>query len=135
MACRARLRRFSIALSGFLIANALGALMCACARVEPLPTQTGPAAQPAGLPPDVEKLRGLTAPELARFLGEPDFVRQEPPAVVWQYRGTDCVLDLFLYSSADDLRVAYAETRDRGAARVSQSECYADLVAARARPL
>ncbi|HXP75395.1 MAG TPA: hypothetical protein VN823_14725 [Stellaceae bacterium] len=77
----------------------------------------------------------MTAPELARLLGEPDFVRQEPPAVVWQYRGTDCVLDLFLYRSADDLRVAYAETRDRGAARIPQSECYADLVAARARPL
>jgi len=55
--------------------------------------------------------------------------------VVWQYRGTDCVLDLFLYRNADELRVAYAETHERGLVRVSQSDCYTDLIATRGRPL
>src|SRR5262249_51248319 len=128
MACRARQRRSSISLVGFFIVIALGA----CARVELVPPERAP---PSGLPTDVEGLRGLTAVELARLLGEPDFLREEPPAVVWQYRGANCVLDLFFYRSADELRVAYAETHDRGVVRVSQSDCYADLVAGRARPL
>jgi hypothetical protein len=127
MACHAWQRRSSISLAEFFMVVALGA----CARVEAVPPERAP---PAGLPTDVEGLRGLTAVELARLLGEPDFMRQEPPAVVWQYRGATCVLDLFFYRSADELRVAYAETHDRGLVRISQSECYADLVASRARP-
>jgi hypothetical protein len=90
---------------------------------------------PADLPADVEQLRGHAAADLARRLGESDFVRQEPLAVIWQYRSADCVLDLFLDRDGDQLRVAYAEARDRDLDRVSQSDCYADLVARRARPL
>jgi hypothetical protein len=90
-------------------------------------------APPASL--NIEKLRGLTAAQLAQHLGEPDFVRPEPPAMVWQYRGSECVLDIFLYRGADEFRVAYAETRDRGPVRVSQPDCYADLMASRVRPL
>lgn len=133
MACRARPLRFSVGFAAFLIIVA-PALMGACARVEPHSEQAT-AKPPARLPADVEQLRGLSAPELARILGEPDFVREEPPAVIWQYRGAGCVLDLFFYRGGDELRVAYAEARDRGLIRVSQSDCYADLVAGRARPL
>ncbi|HKX09569.1 MAG TPA: hypothetical protein VJN67_15325, partial [Stellaceae bacterium] len=81
------------------------------------------------------QLRGYPAADLARRLGEPDFVREEPPAVIWQYRSADCVLDLFLYRDGDELRVTYAEARDRELIRVPQSDCYAGLVARRARPL
>ena len=112
------------------------ALAGGCAPAAPPPDQaTTPATLPPGLPADVEQLRGLPAPELARLLGTPDFVREEPPAVVWQYRGAECVLDLFFYRGGDELRVAYADAHDRGVIRVSQSDCYADLAARRARPL
>jgi hypothetical protein len=129
MACRGRPHRSSAA---FLMLFA-PALIGACARVEPASSQTPPP-QPGGLPSGIEKLRGLPGGELARLLGEPDFVRDEPPAVIWQYRGTDCVLDLFLYRNGDALRVADVETHDRGPIRVSQSDCYADVVASRAQP-
>jgi len=133
MACRTRPRRRSTALSRIWFATTLGVLISACAS-PPIASSSSASAQTANLPPDVERLRGLSAADLARLLGEPEFVRHEPPAVIWQYRSAECVLDLFLYRSADELRVAYAETHDRGVIRVSQSDCYADLIAGRARP-
>jgi hypothetical protein len=132
MACRTRPRRRSTALSRIWFATTFGVLISACT----LPPIAGSSSAPgANLPPDVERLRGLSAADLERLLGEPEFVRQEPPAVIWQYRSAECVLDLFLYRSADELRVAYAEAHDRGVVRVSQSDCYAGLIASRARPL
>jgi len=132
MACRTRPRRRSTALSRIWLTTALGALIGACASPPIAGFSSAPA---ANLPPDVERLRGLSAADLERLLGEPEFVRQEPPAVIWQYRSAECVLDLILYRSADVLRVAYAEAHDRGVVRVSQSDCYAGLIASRARPL
>ena len=129
MARRARPLRASVAALPFLLA-----LLPACARVEPA-SLAAPSIGPAGLPPDTDQLRGYPAADLARRLGAPDFVREEPPAVIWQYRSADCVLDLFLYRNGDELRVAYAEARDRGLIRISQPDCYAGLVARRARPL
>ncbi len=135
MACLARPRPLPVALAGFFTLIALGALVGACARTEPAAPGPTPTVQPVSVPPDIEKLRGLSAADLVTLLGTPDFVRHDPPAEVWQYRGTDCVLDLFLYKSAGAFHVAYAEMRDRGLIRVSQSDCYADLIAGRARPL
>ena len=130
MARRLRPLRSSIAVLAFLLVQA-PILIAACARIEPI----GAPSRPAGLPRDVEELRGLEASELAHRLGEPDFLREEPPAVLWQYRSEDCVLDLFLYRSGDALVVAYAETHERELVRVAQSDCYAEIVARRARPL
>jgi hypothetical protein len=129
MAGRPRPLRCSVAVLACLLVEA-PALIAACARIEPVKARV----LPTGLPPDVEELRGLDASELARRLGEPDFLREEPPAVIWQYRNDDCVLDLFLYRSGDSLQVAYAETHDREPVRVAQSDCYAEIVARRARP-
>ncbi len=133
MARRARPLRSFVAFVSFLMAVAPAALG-ACARVQPV-VPRAPPAPPADLPSDVEQLRGFPAAELARRLGEPDFVREEPPAVVWQYRSEDCVLDLFFYRSGDELLLAHAETRDREVAGASASDCYAEVVARRARPL
>jgi hypothetical protein len=130
MARRMRPLQSSVAVLALLFVQTL-VLLAACAQPEPVVTR----APPAGLPSDVERLRGFTAAELARRLGEPDFVRREPPAVIWQYRSEDCVLELFLYEGGDALLVAYAETHDRELARAAQSDCYAEIVARRARPL
>ncbi len=129
MARRPRLR-FSIAAGSFFLTVTLG-LISACARVEPVAIPPAP----AGFPTNVEQLRGLAAAALTRRLGEPDFVRVEPPGVIWQYRSDDCVLELILYPSGDQLLVAYAEARDRELTRAGEPGCYAEIVALRARPL
>lgn len=92
----------------------------------------GRASAPAG-PPDLKRLSGLSDKEVQRVLGEPDFRREEPPAQIWQYRSSECVLDLFLYDDTGQYRVAYAETHDRGFTRISQTNCYAGLVNSRSR--
>ena len=82
---------------------------------------------PAGT--EFKELTGFDQKSLRRLLGAPDLRRHEATAEIWQYRSADCVLDLFLYRSSGRYRVAYAETHSRGAAAVSQSSCYAGLLA------
>lgn len=72
---------------------------------------------------DMRQLRGLSAAELVARFGEPDFRRAEPPAELWQYRGADCVLDLFLYDQAGSERVVYSEARDRSLVRAGVGQC------------
>ena len=72
---------------------------------EPVPAEggAGPALAAAAPDPmvavdaDPERLIGLTVAEAAELLGRPGLVRREPPAEVWQYAGSECVLHLFLY--------------------------------------
>lgn len=40
---------------------------------------------------------GGSEAEVTRLLGEPGTVRNEPPAMVWQYAAGDCKLDVFFY--------------------------------------
>ena len=79
--------------------------------------------RPAALAP----LDGLGGAELARRLGEPDFLRREPPAEILQYRGSTCVLDVFLYGDGGAPRVVYAEARPRGVVGGSAESCLAAL--------
>lgn len=123
----------------FVVASA--ALVAACAAPpapsqlsDPLPKDAPVSLAVAGTQPpaaasEFKQLNGLSEAELRHLLGEPDFRRHEAPAEIWQYRGADCILDLFLYRSAGKYRVAYAETHDRGVISVSQSSCYAGLAA------
>jgi hypothetical protein len=66
--------------------------------------------------PEISRLTGLKASELVALVGEPDFRRNDPPAQLWQYRSTGCVLDVYLYREGDGYRVARVESRDRSLA-------------------
>ena len=123
-----------------LLSAAMGAaLLAACAAAPaPSPSAALPENAPVSLavagsrPPagaEFKQLAGLSGTELRRLLGVPDFRRHEAPAEIWQYRGADCVLSLFLYRNGGQYRVAYAEILDRETARVSPSSCYDGLLA------
>lgn len=81
---------------------------------------TGPelAALPAALPAkpaidhDPKALIGLDRGGLSELLGQPRRVRREQPAEIWQYVGSDCVFDVFLYEESGAYRVIHAEARD-----------------------
>ncbi|MGB8842788.1 MAG: hypothetical protein WCC64_17170 [Aliidongia sp.] len=68
-------------------------------------------------------LETLSPPALIARLGEPDFTRRDPPAEIWQYRGTNCVLDLFLYPEDGELHVLHAVTRARDRVRAPENSC------------
>jgi hypothetical protein len=87
-------------------------------------------------PADDEDVMGLSPDELQSLLGQPQMVRDETGAEVWQYRTQACVLDLYLYpqeaqGGAASLRVAYLEARDRSAANFAAARCVTALMAER----
>ncbi len=124
-----------------LLSAVMGAALLAACAPSPAPTSpstTLPASAPVALavvgprPPagaEFKQLAGRSGTELRRLLGAPDFRRHEAPAEIWQYRGADCVLSLFLYRKSGQYRVAYAEILDRDAAGMSPSSCYDGLLA------
>ena len=92
-------------------------LLGACAEI-PKPVASAPdsgQAEIVSIPPapaDTASLIGRGAREVAELLGEPGFKRRDPPAELWQYRSTHCVLDLFLYADKGGApTVAHAEVR------------------------
>jgi hypothetical protein len=68
-------------------------------------------------------LRTLSTKALIARLGTPDFTRDDPPAQIWQYRGTSCVLDVFLYPEDGEMKVMHAATRDRDRLQAPENGC------------
>lgn len=100
------------------------------------PAATVPAAQPqvAALPPiddDPARLVGLDRAGLSALLGEPNLVRKDAPAEIWQYLGDDCVFDVVLYQRGGDYAVSYLEARDAAAAVQPAQPCLNALLRAR----
>jgi len=102
-----------------VLAAALGLAACAetaAGTPEEDPAQLAPYNAMALLPPppevDPDELLGLSADDVTARLGRPTLVRRERGVEIWQYRQTDCVLDLFLYGTAR--QVEHVDLRDRG---------------------
>lgn len=72
--------------------------------VPPRPSVVKPALEP-------QALVGLGEDDVNRLLGKPGELRNDPPAMVWQYVAGDCRLDLFFYldlKSQDFRALAYS---------------------------
>ena len=69
------------------------------------PPLAEPLAKPLAAPkpiievPAQSSLMGASPNELTALFGTPSFVRDDPPAQLWQYKSTDCILDLYLYEN------------------------------------
>jgi hypothetical protein len=77
---------------------------------------------------DPRTLVGLTGSEVSGLLGRPGFVRRDAPAEIWQYRGADCVLDVFLYTETGGIRVKHVELRPRQPTRPTSPTCFAGMI-------
>ena len=93
------------------------------------PATPEPAPEPE-IDDDPEQLMGLVGDALADLLGEPGFRREDADAQVWQYRGLDCLLDVYLYRDGEEMphRVTYYEFRGDGGGR----PCLRNLLLAQA---
>lgn len=88
---------------------------------------------PRGLAP--QELVGRQASDLRRLLGEPDLIRREVGAEVWQYPAPGCVLFLYLYDNGKGAReVTYLEARAKTRGPVPTAACIAETVRARTPP-
>ena len=75
-------------------------------------------------------LVGKSEADVSSLLGRPGFTRTDGPAQVWQYSGSRCVLDVFMYQSAGGYTVEYTELRRRGSiGGVEDPACLADALA------
>jgi hypothetical protein len=92
---------------------------------------TAPQQQPATFWQTADKLMGLAAEELQAALGKPARIRDEEDGRIYQYIGSDCVLDLFLYpeAAAGAYRVSYAEARSVRAEKKPVDTCLKSLPA------
>ncbi|WP_142849173.1 hypothetical protein [Telmatospirillum sp. J64-1] len=91
-------------------------LPSAPAREGTQPQQSAVPAQPAGalhrlLAEQPGRLQGLSAAEIVSVLGEPQLLRRDAPAQIWQYHGETCILDLFFYEDDGEIQVAHAAVR------------------------
>lgn len=93
-------------------------------------TPPGPPSPAVPQPPsDIRnRLMGMTAAGVRNLLGAPNFVRRDPPAAIWQYRMTECVVDLFLYDDAKRQVVRHVETRVRSVTAVPRNVCFDELL-------
>lgn len=62
---------------------------------------------------DPAALKGRKAESVTAILGDPDLLRRDAPAELWQYAGDSCVLTVILYRKGDGMAVEHVETRDR----------------------
>jgi hypothetical protein len=87
-------------------------------------------AQPAAaIPKDTASFIGLDDGALSRTLGQPQQVRKDAPAEIWQYAGANCVVDFYLYTGdSGGLAVAYMEARDRAAEATPADRCVRSLL-------
>jgi len=103
-----------------------------------IPEVAQPDPATAALPPepiindDPQQLMGLDPSALRALLGEPELVRREAPAEIWQYRNESCVFDVFLYDTTGQRKVTYIEARDGAALQIETRACLNSLL--RARP-
>jgi len=80
----------------------------------PAPTAPAPRMPPSPPPPrpqfDLQSLIGVGEHEISAMLGVPRQVRNDPPAMVWDYQANGCALRMFFYldlKSQDFRTLAY----------------------------
>jgi hypothetical protein len=76
---------------------------------------------------NAEEFVGYGPERVLPVLGAPDFVRRDGTAQIWQYRATNCILDLFLYTSGKETRVKHAELRPRTPGAEGLDSCYSRM--------
>ena len=108
-----------------------------------IPPEPEPATEVARTPPKPSRiypkpasLRGADVSELIEIIGEPQFIRRDGPAEIWQYRGVGCTLDIFLYQAATGTphTVNYIETRAKADGPSSNSDCLVSILKEKEAP-
>jgi hypothetical protein len=130
------LRQIAATLSLSIVAISLAAcqapasLTSASLKTQPHPPSSTPATATAlaMLGKTDTQLVGLQDRDLTAALGEPNHIRHDDPATIWQYSANDCVLDFYLYRADAGLQVAYVEARDHKAQSEVTQACMHSLL-------
>ena len=96
---------------------AIDAARLAAIKAHGLDTQTNPS-----------QLVGLSLTEIKKTLGDPSFIRKDIGVQIWQYRTTDCILDLFLYEKDGRYNVSHSELRGPMLDSAGEMSCFKTIV-------
>ena len=58
-----------------------------------------------------ETMMSLTEREVSSLFGSPAVTRRDADAQIWQYRGEECVMDVYFYGAGDSRPVTYVDYR------------------------
>lgn len=106
-------------------------------RPEPVVPAEEPAPEIAAVPvtpppipaPDMATFMTRPGIEIEQILGGPSFVRRDPPAELWQYRASDCTLDLFFYDDGfGNYRLVHFGFRGDVFTRAAEDDCLRDII-------
>jgi len=75
-----------------------------------------------------ERLIGLDSDEINDLMGAPGLERAEPPALIWQYRGTACTVDIFMFDDGAGSTVDHVEVRGQGGEKADEKVCFTGLL-------
>ena len=75
-----------------------------------------------------ERLIGLDSDEINDLMGSPGLERNEPPALIWQYRGAACTVDIFMFDDGAGPTVDTVEVRGAQNAPVDEKACFTALL-------
>lgn len=83
--------------------------------------------------PGPDFLLGMTRDGVRELLGRPGFIRRDGTAVLLQYRGATCILDIFLYKdpATAAVTVTHVEVRGRNVLNQPRQECFLGLLGKR----
>jgi hypothetical protein len=82
--------------------------------------------------PPISQLNDMSRKEVTDLLGQPEFKRQDSPALIWQYQTEFCALDIFLYTleTNSKFQVNHFEVRSRKKSKVETKVCFISLLKA-----
>lgn len=130
-----RSRPSRLSMGAIALVLATGATLAGCAGPRP-PGAVGPSsAAPSHRhytstepTPTVSRLKGQSPAVVRDLLGTPDLTRREPPAEVWQYSGTKCVLDVAFYpQSSGGLSADWLDSRSLTGDKTDPDHCLSDI--------
>lgn len=121
------------ALDGVMAGDNPAPAQTGSAATKPAPTAPGTTvarADPAAPPVDDDPMQfmGLRGETVAARLGEPDLVRRDTGVEVRQFRGSACILDLFLYPAGGALAVKHVELRGPSLDNEARRACLAEMI-------
>ncbi len=99
-------------------------------KIQPAVRLASKQREPARVYSDPKILMGRGAANLIDVIGAPEFIRKDHPAEIWQYRGSKCTLDIFLYQVTVGVphKVDYIETRANNDGPSSNKECLISIL-------
>lgn len=82
--------------------------------------------------PEPSILKDLSAAKVTSLLGQPGFKRLDEPAEIWQYKGEDCTVNLYLYETLDQAErtVAHYEIRFDADKNLTPKNCFVSVIKA-----